>query len=87
MHIDGEKGYPLFFFTKSSAWVTSTLFGSLLIVQVVEGWFLAIAFEVVEVCVEELIDRVEWLCHGAPPSAYRWNRGCSYSRLAVVRYT
>lgn len=32
MHIDGEKGYPLFFFSKSSAWVTSTLFGLLIIV-------------------------------------------------------
>ena len=34
--------------------------------------------------VEEFIDRVLWLCHGAPP-AYRWNRGCSYSRLATMR--
>jgi hypothetical protein len=32
MHIDSEKGYPLFFFSKSSAWVTSTLFGLLIIV-------------------------------------------------------
>src|SRR5262249_32668660 len=29
---DGEKGYPLFFFTKTSAWVTSTSFGLLVIV-------------------------------------------------------
>jgi len=32
MHIDGEKGYPLFFFSKSGAWVISTLFGLLIIV-------------------------------------------------------
>jgi hypothetical protein len=32
MQRDGEKGYPLFFFTKSSAWVRSTLFGLVVIV-------------------------------------------------------
>lgn len=32
MHIDGEKGYSVFFFTKTSAWVTSALFGLLVLV-------------------------------------------------------
>jgi hypothetical protein len=41
MHLDGEKGYPLFFFTKSSAWMTSTLVGLLIIVlsSVLYAWY------------------------------------------------
>src|SRR5690348_6258109 len=31
MQIEGEKGYPLFFFSKSRAWMISTLFGALII--------------------------------------------------------